>query len=122
DRFVALLGERAAALKVGNGLDPAVQMGPLANDRRVGAMHALCEDAVARGARVVAGGREPAGLGGGFFWQPTVIADLPDDAMAMTREPFGPLALVTRFARLEDAISRANATEFGLAAYAFTRS
>jgi succinate-semialdehyde dehydrogenase / glutarate-semialdehyde dehydrogenase len=120
DGFVARLGERAAALRVGNGLDADVQMGPLANPRRVEAMHALCEDAATRGARIVAGGCTPPGQRGGYFWQPTVIADISDDAMAMTREPFGPLALVTPFARLDDAILRANATEFGLAAYVLT--
>lgn len=122
DEFVTRLGTRAAALKVGDGLDPEVQMGPLANPRRVQAMRAFCEDAAARGARIVCGGRAPDGCGSGFFWEPTVIADIPDDADAMRHEPFGPLVLATRFRDLDDAIERANATEYGLASYAFTRS
>ena len=122
DRFVARLGARTAALKVGDGADPTTDMGPLANPRRVEAMRSFCADAAKRGGRIVSGGEVPAGRHVGWFWAPTVIADVPDDARAMAEEPFGPLALVTRYARLDDAIARANATEYGLAAYAFTRS
>ncbi|NUZ07707.1 NAD-dependent succinate-semialdehyde dehydrogenase [Piscinibacter koreensis] len=122
DRFVARLGARAAALRVGDGADPATDMGPLASSRRVEAMRAFCADAVDRGGRVVSGGKVPAGRDAGWFWAPTVIADVPDDARAMVEEPFGPLALVSRYSRLDDAIERANSTEYGLAAYAFTRS
>jgi succinate-semialdehyde dehydrogenase/glutarate-semialdehyde dehydrogenase len=122
DRFVARLGARAAALKVGDGADPDTDMGPLANPRRVDAMRAFCADAVQRSGRIVSGGKVPPGRDVGWFWAPTIIADVPDDARAMTEEPFGPLALVTRYSRLDDAIARANATEYGLAAYAFTRS
>jgi succinate-semialdehyde dehydrogenase/glutarate-semialdehyde dehydrogenase len=120
--FAQALAARAARMRVGNGLEPDVDMGPLANARRVAAMHAFCEDAQARGARMLAGGRAPREQKAGFFWSPTVIADIPDDAQAMTQEPFGPLALLTRFSRLEDALARANALDVGLAAYAFTRS
>lgn len=122
DRFVSTLGERAGALRVGNGLDSSVQMGPLANQRRVDAMRMFCEDATERGARIICGGEAPRGLDRGFFWSPTVIADIPDDAAAMTQEPFGPLALVTRFDDLDVVLNRANALDFGLAAYAFTNS
>jgi succinate-semialdehyde dehydrogenase/glutarate-semialdehyde dehydrogenase len=120
DRFLALLAERAGAMKVGNGFEESVHMGPLANARRVDAMQGFCDDARSRGTRILAGGR-PMDTPGHFF-APTVIADLPADARAMVQEPFGPLALVTPFGRLDDAIARANATEYGLAAYAFTRS
>jgi succinate-semialdehyde dehydrogenase/glutarate-semialdehyde dehydrogenase len=122
DRFVAQLAERVGRMRVGDGLDASVDMGPLANPRRVQAMHAFCEDAQAVGARVVAGGRAPKKLKNGFFWSPTVIADIPDHAKAMTQEPFGPLTLVSRFAKLDEALQRANALDVGLAAYAFTRS
>lgn len=122
DRFVAELGERARALRVGNGLDPEVQMGPLANPRRVAAMRAFCEDATRRGARIVCGAEAPKGQDDGFFWSPTVLADIPDDAAAMTQEPFGPLALVTRFDDLDAVLTRANSLDFGLASYAFTNS
>ncbi len=122
DRFVNQMARRASELRVGNGLDPAVQMGPLANRRRVEAMHAFCSDAVARGARALCGGAAPERPRQGFFWMPTVLADVPDDAAAMIQEPFGPLALVTRFRELDDALCRANALDYGLASYAFTRS
>jgi succinate-semialdehyde dehydrogenase/glutarate-semialdehyde dehydrogenase len=122
DRFAERLAARASALRVGDGLDPQVEMGPLANARRVGAMHEFCEDAQAKGSRILAGGRAPRDLKAGFFWSPTVITDIPDHARAMTQEPFGPLALVSRFQRLDEVLERANALEFGLAAYAFTRS
>jgi succinate-semialdehyde dehydrogenase/glutarate-semialdehyde dehydrogenase len=122
DAFVARLAARASGMRVGNGLDPAADMGPLANERRVGAMHDFCEDAEARGARIVAGGHAPKDAKRGYFWSPTVIAQIPDDARAMTQEPFGPLALVSPFTRMGEVLERANALDFGLAAYAFTRS
>ncbi|MBD0274463.1 MAG: aldehyde dehydrogenase family protein, partial [Acetobacteraceae bacterium] len=87
DRFVAAAGERAAALKIGDGLDPATQMGPLANPRRVEAMEALVADAAARGARVAAGGARVGNRG--YYFPLTVLADMPDDARAMREEPFG---------------------------------
>ncbi len=120
DRFAAGIAARAAALKVGSGFDPATQVGPLANARRVAAMHDFCVDASDRGARVLCGGDSPRQPG--HYFAPTVLADMTDEAQAMQREPFGPLALLTPFATLDEAIARANATEYGLAAYAFTRS
>lgn len=122
DAFVTRFAAQAAALRVGSGFDTAVGMGPLANTRRIEAMRRFCADAIERGAQIVCGGGVPAGGERGFFWAPTVIADIPDDALAMQSEPFGPLALITPFADIEEAIERANATEFGLAAYAFTHS
>src|SRR5690606_21149430 len=122
DRFAARLAERAGRLRLGNGLDPQVDMGPLTNARRVAAMENFCEDARAQGSRILTGGQAPGGPEPGHFWSPTVIADIPDHALAMTQEPFGPLALVSRFQHLDEVLARANALEFGLAAYAFTRS
>jgi succinate-semialdehyde dehydrogenase/glutarate-semialdehyde dehydrogenase len=122
DRFAELLAARANSLRVGNGLDPQVEMGPLTNPRRVAAMQAFCEDARDQGARLPAGGHAPAGLEAGHFWSPTVITDIPGSAQAMTQEPFGPLALLSRFTSLSEVLERANALDYGLAAYAFTRS
>jgi succinate-semialdehyde dehydrogenase/glutarate-semialdehyde dehydrogenase len=120
DRFVNAFAEKARAIAVGNGLDAATEMGPLANRRRVEAMEMMVEDARAKGARVLAGGER---LGNrGYFFPPTVLADVPDDARAMREEPFGPLALINPFDSLDDAIAKANALPFGLAAYAFTHS
>lgn len=120
DRFVETAGQRAASLRMGSGLDPDTEVGPLANPRRVEAIDALVQDAIARGARVVAGGKRPEGAG--FYYPITVLADLPADCRALHEEPFGPLMLIQRFGDLDEAITMANALPFGLAAYAFTQS
>src|SRR5713101_4657766 len=119
-RFADSFAERAAQLKVGDGLDPKMQMGPLANSRRIDAMEALVADAKSKGARVLAGGSRIGNRG--YLFPLTVLADVPDDARAMNEEPFGPLALVNPVRNLDEAIEKANSLPFGLAAYAFTRS
>jgi succinate-semialdehyde dehydrogenase/glutarate-semialdehyde dehydrogenase len=108
-------------MQIGSGLDSANQMGPLANPRRPDTIAALVEDARASGARVLAGG-EREQKDGGFFFQPTVIADISLEAKAMNDEPFGPLALIRSFGTVEDAIAEANRLPYGLAAYCFTES
>ena len=120
DRFSEAFAEKAKAVKIGNGLDPATMMGPLANGRRVEAMERLIADAVGRGARVLAGGARVGNRG--CLFPLTVLADVPDDALAMQEEPFGPLALISRTRNLDEAIAKANSLPFGLAAYAFTNS
>jgi succinate-semialdehyde dehydrogenase/glutarate-semialdehyde dehydrogenase len=117
--FVEAFVQRVARLNVGNGLEESSTMGPLANPRRVAAMDRLVPDAVQRGARLLAGGQRIAGAG--FFWQPTVLTEVPEDALLMNEEPFGPLALINPVASLDEAIVRANRLPFGLAAYAFTQ-
>jgi succinate-semialdehyde dehydrogenase / glutarate-semialdehyde dehydrogenase len=120
EAFTKAFAEKARTVTVGNGFDPATQMGPLANRRRVEAMEMLVADARAKGARVLAGGER---LGNrGYFFPLTVLADLPDDARAMREEPFGPLALINPVSSLDEAIEKANALPFGLAAYGFTHS
>jgi succinate-semialdehyde dehydrogenase/glutarate-semialdehyde dehydrogenase len=118
--FADAFAEKARAVKVGDGLDPANQMGPLANHRRIETMEALVADAKQKGARVLAGGSRIGNRG--YYYPLTVLADLPDDARAMREEPFGPLALINPVASLDEAIEKANALPYGLAAYAFTRS
>jgi succinate-semialdehyde dehydrogenase/glutarate-semialdehyde dehydrogenase len=108
------------AVKVGDGQQDGVQMGPLANARRREAVHALVTDAVRRGARVRHGG-EPAS-GPGFFYPPTVLADVPADAAILHEEPFGPLAPIMGFDDLDEALAIANSLPYGLAAYGFTDS
>lgn len=120
DEFVRRYGEAMDQVTIGNGLDPANQMGALANERRFQAMEELIADAVAKGGRLVAGGRRAQPQGN--FWRMSLVADVPDSAKAMTVEPFGPLALVQRFSTLEGGLAEANRTPFGLAAYAFTQS
>jgi succinate-semialdehyde dehydrogenase/glutarate-semialdehyde dehydrogenase len=118
--FTAAFAERAAAIKVGDGRDPSSEMGPLANHRRLEAMEAFVADAKAKGAKVLAGGSRIGNRG--YFFPLTVLADVPDDARAMRDEPFGPLALINPVRSLDEAIEKANALPYGLAAYAFTHS
>ncbi|MDF3917882.1 NAD-dependent succinate-semialdehyde dehydrogenase [Salinicola salarius] len=116
ERFVALARE----IKVGNGLDPDVTMGPLANERRRPALEALIDDARSQGATVQLGGKGSDGPG--YFFEPTVLTGLTPQMRAMNEEPFGPLALLVPFDDLEEALAEANRLPFGLAAYAFTAS
>ena len=118
--FTGALVAAMAAVRVGNGLDDGVQMGPLANARRRGAVHALVTDAAGRGAKILLGG-EPA-PGPGFFYPPTVLADVPADAAVLHEEPFGPIAPVLPFDDLDEALAIANSLPYGLAAYGFTDS
>lgn len=119
-QFTATFAEKARALKLGNGMDAATQMGPLANHRRVEAMEAFVSDATSKGARVLSGGDRESNRG--YFFPMTVLADVPADAKVMRDEPFGPLALINPVASLDEAIEKANSLPYGLAAYAFTRS
>ena len=120
NRFAAGFAERTSRLKVGDGMDAASQMGPMANRRRPEAIAALVDDARRAGARVLAGGER--GEGAGFFFPPTVLSDVPLTAKAMNDEPFGPIALLRPFDTVEDAIEQANRLPFGLAAYCFTEN
>ena len=118
--FVAALTRHAQGLKVGDGLATDTQMGPLANPRRITAMLDLVQDAVRQGATVATGG-ERIGTSGNFF-APTILTNVPLDAKVVNEEPFGPVAAVRSFEKIEDAITEANRLAFGLAGYAFTRS
>jgi succinate-semialdehyde dehydrogenase/glutarate-semialdehyde dehydrogenase len=120
EKFANAFAEKAAAIKVGDGLDPANQMGPLANHRRIEAMETLVADAKQKGARVLAGGSRIGNRG--YYYPLTVLAYVPDDARAVYEEPFGPLALVNPVKNLDEAIEKSNSLPFGLAAYAFTKS
>jgi succinate-semialdehyde dehydrogenase/glutarate-semialdehyde dehydrogenase len=120
ERFTKAFTEKAASFKVGNGLDPANQMGPLANERRLATMEALVADAREKGARVTIGGSRIGNLG--YYFPLTVLADVPGDARAMREEPFGPLALLSPVKGIDEAIEKANSVPYGLAGYAFTNS
>jgi succinate-semialdehyde dehydrogenase/glutarate-semialdehyde dehydrogenase len=119
-QFLEMLVAKARTVKVGNGLDPGSQMGPLANPRRPQAIAALVQDAVEQGAKLHVGGERVGTLGN--FYAPTILSDVPLSARAMNEEPFGPVALVRPFDTLEDGIREANRLPYGLASYAFTRS
>jgi succinate-semialdehyde dehydrogenase/glutarate-semialdehyde dehydrogenase len=118
--FVDKFAESAKALKVGNGLDTNSTMGSLANPRRITAIEGFVQDAVAKGGKLEAGGHRVGNKG--YFFEPTVISDTPKDSRAMNEEPFGPLALISRFNTFDEVAEEANRLPYGLAAYAFTSS
>ncbi|MCU4178162.1 NAD-dependent succinate-semialdehyde dehydrogenase [Bosea sp. BH3] len=120
EQFTRAFVEKARAVTVGNGLDANTEMGPVANHRRIEALEALTSDARARGGRVLTGGERIGNRG--YFFPPTVLTDLPDDARALREEPFGPMAIINPVRSVEEAIEKANSLPFGLAAYAFTHS
>jgi len=119
ETFTARFTAAMAGLKMGNGLDPSVQVGPLVNAQTRDAVAAFVDDAVARGARVELGGIRPNGKG--FFYPPTVLSNVPETAACVHEEIFGPVAAIQTFNHEADVIRRANATEYGLVAYVFTR-
>ena len=120
ERFASGFAERAKKLKVGNGLEEGVRMGPLAHERRRPAVAALIDAAVKDGARLLAGGQ--AIDGPGFFYAPTVLADVPETTRIMNEEPFGPVAVLRPFREFDEVIAAANRLPYGLAAYAFTNN
>ena len=117
-RFV----EVTRQLRIGDGRDPQTDVGPLANQRRVDAIDELVADATAKGAKLVCGGKQPDGFDRGYYYEPTVLCDVQSTMNVMTDEPFGPIAPITTFTDLDDAVAKSNATEFGLAAYVFTHN
>lgn len=120
ERFVTAFTARMRKITVGDGLLATSQMGPMANPRRPLAMEKFIEDAVATGAKLLTGGERYGKEG--FFWQPTVLSDVPAKARIMNEEPFGPIAVFTPFATFEEAVEQANRLPYGLAAYTFTES
>ena len=119
DEFAEKLAERMGALKVGRGTEEGVDVGPLIDDDQRAKVQELVDDAVGKGAKCVVGGS--ARDGQGYFYEPTVLADVPDDAKLLKEEIFGPVAPVKAFDSEEEAIAAANDTEYGLVAYVYTR-
>ena len=120
DDFVAGFTARAKRIRVGNGLDPETQMGPMANPRRPDAMERLIGDAVARGGTLHAGGERIGNQG--YFYAPTVLSNVPLDAAIMNEEPFGPVAILNPYRGEEEMVAEANRLPYGLAAYAWTEN
>lgn len=118
DEFLEGITKRSAETVVGDGMQPGVEMGPLANDRRLGALSGFVEDAVAAGAELTTGGNRVGTSG--YFFEPTILANVPDHARIMQEEPFGPIAVVNPVDSLDTAIAQANSVPYGLAAYGFT--
>lgn len=122
DAFVSGFVERTKALKLGDGLDTSVQMGPLINGGRLSQIEGIVSRAVSDGAKVATGGHRAPEFNSGHFYQPTVLTDVTDDMQVFTEENFGPIAAITRFSSEDEVLQRANASDMGLSAYAFTRS
>jgi len=120
DRFLTRFVDYAKAIKLGDGMEKGITMGPMANARRIDAMESFVNDAKDRGGKVMTGGNRRGNQG--YFFEPTVIAEVPDNAKIMTEEPFGPVAPVVPFKSFDEVVERANSLPFGLAAYAFTSS
>ncbi len=118
DTFVARFIDIARNLKVGDGMTPNSQMGPLANARRINAMEAIVSDAADKGATIATGGARIGNQGN--YFEPTVLTDVPQNARIMSEEPFGPVAIMLPFKDTDDVLQRANKLPYGLASYAFT--
>ena len=119
DEFAKKLTAKMAGLKMGNGLDEGVALGPLVNKAGRDKVIELVDDAVSKGAKVLTGGKTPTGPG--FFYPATVITNVPDSAKMLNEEIFGPVASIQTFKTEAEAIERANDTEYGLVAYLFTK-
>ncbi|MEJ0035465.1 MAG: NAD-dependent succinate-semialdehyde dehydrogenase [Gammaproteobacteria bacterium] len=123
-KFVEGFAARARNWRVGDGLEAATKMGPMANPRRIAAMEMFIGDARSHGGKVNAGGTTTRvdGRPNGFYFTPTVLSDVPESARIMNEEPFGPVAIINPFSDFDSVIKAANRLPYGLAAYAFTRS
>lgn len=121
-RFIDKFVEVTKSLVVGDGRDPKTDLGPIANKRRLDATESVVSDAVKKGATVKCGGKRPEGFDRGFYYEPTVITDVDNSMEIMTEEPFCPVAPISTFSDIEDGLTKANETEFGLAAYLFTEN
>ncbi|MFF2050215.1 NAD-dependent succinate-semialdehyde dehydrogenase [Leifsonia sp. NPDC058194] len=119
EEFAARVTERVNALRIGRGTDDGVTLGPLIDDRAVASMAALVDDAVARGARVLTGGSAPES--DGFFFEPTVITDIAPGSEILREEIFGPILAISTFSTEQEAVEKANETEYGLVGYVFTQ-
>ena len=120
EAFSTRFAEVAKAIKVGDGLDPETQMGPMANQRGLETAKAMVADAVSKGAEILAGGSAPSSRNQGYFFELTVLGNVYGDAMIMNEEPFGPVAPLTTFSDYDEVMARANALPFGLAGYVFS--
>lgn len=120
ETFLSSFSNVAKSFKVGDGFADGVTHGPLAHDRRIAFMDQLIADAVEKGGKLICGGYRVGERG--YFWQPAVLADVPNSARIMNEEPFGPIAVINRFKHDDEAMAEANRLSYGLAAYAFTKS
>jgi succinate-semialdehyde dehydrogenase/glutarate-semialdehyde dehydrogenase len=118
DSFVGTISR----MRIGHGLEPSTEIGPLINRKRLDFVERMVEDTLEEGARLECGGRRPAGMNRGYFYEPTVLSGMRDEMRLMNEEPFGPLAPISTFESLDEVIARANSLPYGLAGYVFTGS
>ena len=122
DEFAKSLVNKVTKLKIGNGMDKDTILGPLTTEKRLHELEALAEKTKQEGAKVLCGGKRPAGFNKGYFYEPTIIDDVKDDFTVMTEEPFGPITAITTFKNFDEVIKRANKHDCGLAGYVCTNS
>ena len=122
DEFVSMLVAKATKLKIGNGIDKDTILGPLTTEKRLQEIEALVETTKKEGAKVLCGGRRPAGFNKGYFYEPTIFDDVKDNYTIMSQEPFGPLVPILTFKDTKEVIKRANDNDLGLASYVYTNS
>ena len=122
DEFVTKFIERAKKLKIGNGMDSDVQLGPLTTSKRLSEIEELVETTKKEGAKILLGGKRPSGFNKGYFYEPTVFDDVKDNFTIMKQEPFGPLVPVLSFKNFDEVIERANDNDLGLCSYIYTNS
>ena len=120
--FINLFVEKTKKLKIGNGMDADVQLGPMTTKKRLNEIEELVEKTKQEGAKVLLGGKRPAGFNKGFYYEPTIFDDVKDDFTIMTQEPFGPLVPILSFKTFDEVIERANNNDLGLASYICTNS
>jgi succinate-semialdehyde dehydrogenase/glutarate-semialdehyde dehydrogenase len=118
EQFAERMAEKMGSMKVGRGTEDGVEVGPLIDDKQRAKVQELVEDAVGRGAKALVGGQARDGTG--YFYDPTVLTDIPDDAQVLSEEIFGPVAPVKGFSDEDEAIAAANNTQYGLVAYVYT--
>jgi len=122
DEFINSFISKAKKLKIGNGMDKDVQLGPLTTQRRLDEIEQLVETTKKEGAKVLMGGKRPAGFNKGYFYEPTVFDNIKDDFTIMKQEPFGPLVAMLSFKSFDEVIERANNNDLGLCSYICTNS
>jgi succinate-semialdehyde dehydrogenase/glutarate-semialdehyde dehydrogenase len=122
DEFTKSFVEKTKKLKIGNGLDKDVQLGPMTTKKRLDEVEELVEKTKQEGAQILCGGKRPAGFNKGYFYEPTVFDNVKDNFTIMRQEPFGPLVPITTFKDYDEVIERANNNELGLASYVYTNS
>ena len=122
DEFIKAFIDKTKKLKIGNGLDKDVQLGPLTTAKRLSEVEALVETTKKEGAKVLLGGKRPSGFNKGYFYEPTIFDDVKDDFTIMKEEPFGPLVPMLSFKTFDEVIERANNNDLGLCSYIYTNS